>query len=252
MRLRVFHGVCAAILFAGLAGCRPDSKEPTAPTEDTFQLEAGHRTLPVKLKDYGIVGEHLSLATYSPDSQFLALVVDSTVRFGPGDQMWSEELPSGSYGVRNRNILYLYLPSSDSLAEWAECEEVVNLYEEETSQPLQPRRWERITKLRWSPEGGKLLVAKDRLLEGVRQQEVLIFTPGEAQPAFIDMFKVWQRLMNTYQGARGTRLEEAEWEDSSKIRVILSMLGVSQAPRHEFIFDAATGQIISSRKLPSI
>jgi len=233
-------------------GCKrkPQDVGSTEEIVDTTKLSALAPEVSAHLAEKAIVADQLVFEVPSPDSRYIALGLDSTVRFGPGDEMWPDELPSNWYGVRNRNILFLYDPSADTLHKLAECEEVVNLYDRETSQPVQPERKDKLGAVMWSPDGKNLLLLRDRISDGVSDQDVLIFSLGEEEPGFLDLFGVWRQLMKTYPGTKGTRVEEIGWATEATIRIILSMRGMPSA-RHEFIFDAQNGKVLSAKKMNS-
>ena len=242
----------AAILMAA-ESCKGKPQEGPVAVDslDTTLVSALDSGIIERLAKRSIVPQQLVFEVFSPDSKYLALALDSTVRFGPGDEMWSEELSSDYYAVRTRNILYLYDPLRDTLHRVAECEEVVNFYYKETSQPVQPERKDRFGALLWSPESKKLLLLKDREADGVSEQDALIFTLGEEQPAFLDLFGVWRQLMKSYPGAKGTKVEDIGWLDALTIRLVFSVRGASTAPHHEFIFDVKTGKVLSTKELSS-
>jgi hypothetical protein len=251
--LGYFKFLLAAAIFIAAVGCKgkPQEGRISADSLDTTLVSALDSGIIERLAKRSIVPQQLTFEVFSPDSKYLAFALDSTVRFGPGDEMWSQELPSDWYAVRTRNILYLYDPLRDTLHQVAECEEVVNFYYEETSGPVQPERKDRFGALLWSPDSKKLLLLKDREADGVSEQDALIFTLGEEQPAFLDLFSVWRQLMKSYPGAKGTKVEDIGWLDALTIRLVFSVRGASTAPHYEFIFDVGTGKVVSTKELSS-
>lgn len=244
------------LFFTGLLlltmGCKrkPQDIGSTEESVDTTKVSVLAPEVLAHLAEKAIVPDRLAFEVPSPDSRYIALALDSTVRFGPGDEMWSDELPSDWYGVRTHNILYLYDPSADTLNKLAECEEIVNLYDRETSQPVQPERKDKFGAVIWSPDGKNLLLLKERASDGVSEQDVLIFTLGAEEPAFLEVFGVLRQLMRTYPGTKGTKVEEIGWVTEATIRIVFSMRGMPAA-RHEFIFDAQSGKVLSAKKMNS-
>lgn len=246
-------GFIAVLVILG-AGCKSKKSEPLPdeiPT-DTISVVILDSGMIVNLKKYFITPDYLIYTEFSPDSVFIALALDSTVRFQEGDELWSEELPGEWYGVRSRKILYLYDPAADTLHQLAQCEEIVNFYEKKTSRPVQTERFEHFAAVKWSPDGSRLLLLKDRRSNGTRDQDVLVFTLGQEQPGFLETFEVWKDLMKAYQGSEGSEVKDISWVDEEKIRVVFAVEGVISAPHREVIFDSRTGKIISSRDLSSI
>lgn len=226
-----------------------DGVTPGEGSRDTITEGALDSGVRKRLARHAVVPEHLIFEVPSPDSRYIALGVDSIIRFGPGDEMWPDEWPETWFGVRSRRILYLYDPRADSLVKLTECEEVVNLYLAETSTPIQAERRESLEAVRWSPDSKRLLLLKDREADGVRNQDVLIFTLGEEQPAFLEIFPVWMDLVQGYDGAKGTKVADISWVNDSSVRVVFSILGVESAAPREVIFDIGTGQVISVKEL---
>ncbi|MBN2378981.1 hypothetical protein JXM67_04175 [candidate division WOR-3 bacterium] len=204
-----------------------------------------------KLADHAIVPTNLAFKEPSPDSKFIALALDSTVRFGSGDEMWLDEWPSDWFGIRSRKILYLYDPEADTLSALVECEEIVNLYSTKTAAPVHPERWEYFEAVLWSPDSKRLLLVKDREADGIHNQDALIFTLGQDQPAFLDVFPVWMRLQQTYEGSAGTEAVDVSWIGSSQVKIVFSVVGVEGVPALEVLFDGQTGKVISIKELSS-
>lgn len=229
---------------------KPQDVGSTGESVDTTRVSVLAPEVLARLAERAIVVGQLVFEVPSPDSKYIALALDSTVRFGSGDEMWSDELPSDWYGVRNRNILYLYDPSADTLHKLVECEEVVNFYDRQTSQPVQPERKDKLGAVIWSPDGKNLLLLKERTSDGVSDQDVLIFTLGKGEPSFLGLFGVWRQLMKTYPGTKGTKVEEIGWVTEATIRIVFSMREMPAA-RHEFIFDAQSGKVLSAKKMNS-
>ncbi len=246
MRLSGSITLLLAIILATGCKSRPQDTQAAADSSHVVKKVTLDSRVVARLAVKGIVPEHVLFHVSSPDSRYVAVILDSVVRFGPGDEMWIDELPSNWYGVRNRTILYLYDPSADTLHGLAQCEEVVNFYDAETFKPVQPERKEDFKKVLWSQDSKRLLLLKDRTSDALADQDALIFTLGEDEPSFLDLFGVWRQLMKAYPGARGTQVEIISWVSDSAIKIIFSIRGMPTAPRHEFIFDVRTGKPVST------
>jgi hypothetical protein len=242
-------------VFISGVSCKSKDKQDVLQDEiatDTIDIVSLDSDIAVNLKRHHITPGNLIYTEFSPDSAFIALVLDSTVRFQAGDDLWSDELPAEWYGVRSSKILYLYDPDADTLHRLAQCEEIVNFYEKKTSRPVQAERFEYFAAVKWSPDGSRLLLLKDRLSNGTTDQDVLVFTMGQEHPGFLETFGVWQDLMKTYQGAEGSEVRDISWIENDKVRMVFGVKGVPSAPHREVIFETRTGKPVSSREIPSI
>lgn len=222
----------------------PEQKEPGSGEVKKIDSDVAG-----KLAGLGIMPGHITFIEYSPDSSYLAVAVDSIINFGPGDKMWSQELPSDWFGIRSRRMIYIFIPAADSIIKVEECEEIVNFYRKSDSLPVMAERWERYGAVLWSPDSKKLLLLKDREAEGLESQDALIFTLGVRDPAFLDLSTIWRELMMANPGAQGTKVEKITWDAASRITVVLSLKGIEPPVEKELVFDAASTRLISSKYL---
>jgi hypothetical protein len=202
-----------------------------------------------KISTRGLSPEKISFFVYSPDSQCIAIALDSTVIFDSKDPMWSPDLPGNLYGVRNRKILYLYTPTKDSLYKVSECEEIVNFYRKEDSLPVMGERKEEFTIASWSPDSRKLLLLKDRISEGVSSQDVLIYTMGVKDPDFLDLMTPWEELMKKTPQASGTKVKNISWDGNTRIKLTLLVESADISAGKELVFDSKSGSLISAKDI---
>jgi len=231
-----------------IAGCSRKETERDVFTENETDL-IEYPALE-ELSRFGINKQFVNFLRPSPDSGYVVFILDSTVRFGPGDELWLEEWSDDWFGLRSRKILFLYDPAADTLKKMAECEEVVNLYNKEDSSPVHAERWENIAELLWSPDGTRILLVKDREQDGIFSQDILIFRPNQDIPSFLDVFEVWKSLVSAYDGKKGTHVLDAAWIDSSSVSVVFSVIDAGAAPV-EVIFDVGSGKAVSVSELQS-
>ena len=238
----------SVVALAGIPDCKP--KPRTAPATDSAGVEVLlDSVIYTKLASFDIQPDYLGSSAVSPDLRFIALAVDSSVRFTSADEMWIEEWPDDWYAVRSRRILYLFDTGTDSISKLGECEEIINLYLVSTSEPVQPERAEHIEMLVWSPDSKRFLVVKDREAEGVKSQEILVFTPGSPEPSFLDVFPVWLDYMKNRDGAHGTEVRDISWASDSAIKVTFTLAGVEGVPAREGVFDLKSGKAISVKEI---
>lgn len=203
-----------------------------------------------RLATHGIAKDNVALIACSPDTAYAALALDSAVRFEESDEMWSEELPSDWFGVRRPSMLYLYDLKKDTLILLMEFEQIVNFYYKRDSEPVEPVRKESFAALSFSPQGHRILVVKHHEeSDGRSFQNALIFTLGVEEPTFLDFFGIWEALVRKYQGSPGTKLAEAGWLDSTRVRITLSVIDVTPGVLVETVFDASSGELQSSVEL---
>lgn len=202
-----------------------------------------------KIASRGLSLENMSFFIYSPDSQFIAITLDSTIIFDSKDPMWSADLPLDLYGVRSRKMLFLYFPEEDSLLKIAECDEIVNFYRKQDSLPVMGERKEDFGIVLWSPDSKKLLLLKDRISEGVSSQDALIYTMGVKDPDFLDMMTTWEELMKKAPQAKGTKVKNMSWDSDNRIKLILMLDGSDATAGKELVYDSRSGLLLSAKDL---
>ncbi len=247
---RSLCSIAAVAIFLMTAGCGKGKNEiPGQKESGGVEVKKLEPEVAGKLSGHGISSSHVSFIEYSPDSTCLAVAVDSSIRFGPGDKMWSQELPADWFGIRSRRMIYVFMPAADSIFKVEECEEIVNFYRKSDSLPVMAERWERYGAVIWSPDSKKLLLLKDREAEGLESQDALIFTPGVHDPAFLDLSTVWRQLMMANPGAQGTKVEKITWSPESLITIDISLKGIEPPVKKELVFDASSTRLISNKNI---
>ncbi|GEM_PF-1881954 len=237
-------------LFFFLAGCA--KKEERGVLQKSVSIKSAQSVSSQtweRLSKKSITSDYLSVYAVNSANQYLALALDSTVRIDENSDMWSKDLPDNWYGERRRVMLYLYDLKEDTVVKLVECEQIVNFYDKQSSQPVQSERWEHFINLDWSPDGKCLLVLKDRESEGIRSQDALLFTLKGENAAFLDVFPVWQNFMKIHPASGGTKVVSVAWVADSAVRVVFSS-AVSGDEHLEVIFNTLTGKPISQKVIP--
>lgn len=237
-------------LMLSLPGCKGRGASPVPASTAAAEIKEIAPEAWRRLASHGIARSNVTLVAVSPDTFFAALALDSTVRIQKGDRMWSDELPSEWYGERHPSMLYLYDIDKDTLVLLMEFDQIVDFYNKKNAQPVEGERKESFAALSWSPKGRSILVVKNHQESNGRSfQNALIFNVEAEEPVFLDLFGTWETLVRRYQDSPGTRLVRAGWLDSSRVRIVLAVVGIIPEVQVEVVFDATTGQLQGSREL---
>lgn len=236
-------GVASVLMLGGCSGKSAGQSATDGPQVPTKQIDPAVWD---KLAAKDISPEFLALFVLSPDGDEIALALDSMVRIEPGDEMWAEGLPSDWFGMRNRQLLYVYDIPADSLVLVKECDQIVNFYHRTSSQPVEQERWQEFAALAWSPDGAKLLLVNDHQETGGRRfQNALVYTMGVDDPVYLELFTYCQELVKQTPGSNVTTLTEASWVDEATVRIVLASAGGEVSLN--LTFSAETGELVSTR-----